>query len=384
MRGFDKTEYKERVLKTQKLMEKKNVDILLISSPQNFRYFTGLDSYFWESPTRPWFLLISQNIEPIAVVPSIGETALKKTWIENIKTWQSPNPEDEGISTLTNEILSISKKKSRIGCELGKENFLRITINDFNKLKNNLSDSDFIDASSIIWEMRMIKSKNEIDKIKKIISIASQAFDELKNYINIGQSEIEITNIMKKKLIDLGADHTLYMSCASGLGGYDQIICDPTEKKLNEGDVLVIDTGTTYDGYFCDFDRNFGFGKISDSVVKTNDILWEALEIGMQSAKPGNTFADINNAMAKILEKNNPISNNVGRMGHGIGLQLTEPPSIMVGDNTPLEENMTIAIEPCLEYAPGIMLVHEENILITNNGFERLSSRTPQKIPIIN
>ena len=280
MRGFYKAEYKERVLKTQKLMEKKNVDILLISSPQNFRYFTGLDSYFWESSTRPWFLLISQNIEPIAVVPSIGETALKKTWIENIKTWQSPNPEDEGISTLTNEILSISKKKPKIGCELGKENFLRITINDFNKLKNNLSDSDFIDASSIIWEMRMIKSKNEIDKIKKIISIASQAFDELQNYINIGQSEIEITNIMKKKLIDLGADHTLYMSCASGLGGYDQIICDPTEKKLNEGDVLVIDTGTTYDGYFCDFDRNFGFGKISDSVVKTNDILWEALEIG--------------------------------------------------------------------------------------------------------
>ena len=384
MRGFDKTEYRERVLKTQKLMEKKNVDILLISSPQNFRYFTGLDSYFWESPTRPWFLLISQNIEPIAVVPSIGETALKKTWIENIKTWQSPNPEDEGISTLTNEILSISKKKSRIGCELGKENFLRITINDFNKLKNNLSNSDFIDASSIIWEMRMIKSKNEIDKIKKIISIASQAFDELKNYINIGQSEIEITNIMKKKLIDLGADHTLYMSCASGLGGYDQIICDPTEKKLNEGDVLVIDTGTTYDGYFCDFDRNFGFGKISDDVIKTHDILWEALEIGMQSAKPGNTFADINNAMVKILEKNNPISNNVGRMGHGIGLQLTEPPSIMAGDNTPLQENMTIAIEPCLEYAPGIMLVHEENILITNNGFERLTSRTPQKIPIIN
>ena len=66
MRGFDKTEYKERVLKTQKLMEKKNVDILLISSPQNFRYFTGLNSYFWESPTRPWFLLISQSNDPIA------------------------------------------------------------------------------------------------------------------------------------------------------------------------------------------------------------------------------------------------------------------------------------------------------------------------------
>ena len=77
----------------------------------------------------------------------------------------------------------------------------------------------------------MIKSKNEIDKIKKIISIASQAFDELQNYINIGQSEIEINKYNEKKLIDLGADLTLYMSCASGLGGYDQIICDPSEKN---------------------------------------------------------------------------------------------------------------------------------------------------------
>ena len=78
MRGFDKTEYKERVNRALKLMESRNLEMLLVTSPQNFRYFTGLDSYFWESPTRPWFLLISQNIEPIAVVPSIGETALKK------------------------------------------------------------------------------------------------------------------------------------------------------------------------------------------------------------------------------------------------------------------------------------------------------------------
>ncbi len=383
MRGFNKTEYRERVLKTQKLMEKKNLDILLISSPQNFRYFTGLDSYFWESPTRPWFLLLSQNNDPIAIVPSIGETALKKTWIKDIKTWQSPNPEDEGISTLTNEILCINKNQPRIGCELGNENFLRITINDFNKLKSNLSDCSFIDASSIIWEMRMIKSNNEIDKIKKIVSIASQAFDELQNYLNIGQSEIEITNIMKKKLIDLGSDHTLYMSCASGSGGYDQIICDPTEKKLKEGDVLVIDTGTTYDGYFCDFNRNFGFGKISDDVKKNYDILWEALEVGMQSAKPGNTCADIHNAMLKLLKKSNSKSNNVGRLGHGLGLQLTEPPSIMLKDTTILKENMIIAIEPAIEYSPGIMLVLEENILITNKGFELLSSRTPKEIPII-
>ena len=75
-----------------------------------------------------------------------------------------------------------------------------------------------------------------------------------------------------------GADHTLYMSCSSGEGGYDQIICDPSEKKLQNGDVLIIDTGTTLDGYFCDFDRNYGFGIMTKKFNKAYLTLWEASE----------------------------------------------------------------------------------------------------------
>ena len=146
---------------------------------------------------------------------------------------------------------------------------------------------------------------------------------------------------------------------------------------------MAIDTGSTLDGYFCDFDRNFGFGKIADSAKTTHDILWKAVENALEVCKPGNSCADISNAMSKILKKNSLNSNSVGRMGHGIGLQLTEPPSIMKNDNTLLSENMIIAIEPSLEYAPNTMLVHEENILITNDGYEILSSRTPERIPII-
>ena len=132
MRGFETKEYKERVSKTLKLMEKSNLEILLITSPQNFRYFTGLDSYFWESPTRPWFVLISQDSDPIAIVPSIGVNALQKTWIKNIQTWESPNPKDEGITALQKAILSINKNGCSIGCEMGTESYLRMTITDFN------------------------------------------------------------------------------------------------------------------------------------------------------------------------------------------------------------------------------------------------------------
>ena len=383
MRGFIKKEYQDRILKLQKKMQINDMDIILITSPHNFRYFTGLDSYFWESPTRPWFLLILQSNSPIAIIPSIGETALKNTWITQIHTWSSPQPEDEGISVLTESIKNIMPHKGNIGCELGQESQLRMSINDFDKLRKNISNCNFIDAGKIIWELRMIKSKDEIKKIKRITSIASDVFDNLPNHIKIGMTEIEICNIFKKELLSKGADHTLYMSCASGEGGYDQIICDPTEKKLQNGDVLVIDTGTTFDGYFCDFDRNYGFGNISIKAKKAYDILWEATESGLNKVKPGASCFDISKAMHSVLQKAGLKSSNVGRMGHGLGLQLTEPPSIMNNDNTILQKNMIITIEPCLEYTNNTMLVHEENILITNNGYERLTSRTPKKIPII-
>ena len=384
MRGFSIIEYQNRVLKLQKKMQENGIDATLITSPHNFRYFTGLDSYFWESPTRPWFLIIPKSDDPIAIIPSIGETALKKTWINKIHNWPSPQPTDEGLSALLKEIKKILPHKGNVGCELGEESYLRMSINDFDKLRKNLSHYNFIDSSKIIWELRKIKSLEEIKKIKKIISIASNIFDNLPNYIHSGMTEIEICNIFKKKLLDKGADHTLYMSCASGVGGYNQIICDPTEKKLQDGDLLIIDTGTTLDGYFCDFDRNYGFGNIKKEVNDAYLILWEATEKAFEKTKPGRTCADISNAIGSILNKPNLASNSVGRMGHGLGLQLTEPPSIMNSDKTILKENMIITIEPCYEYLPGKMIVIEENILITKDGYELLTSRTPKLLPIIN
>ena len=384
MRGFTVEEYQARVSKLQINMHHNDIDAILITSPHNFRYFSGLDSYFWESPTRPWFLLIPQSDDPIAIIPSIGQSALEKTWIKNIQTWPSPQPNDEGMSALENSIKNLIPIKGNIGCELGLESNLRMSINDFDKLRTNLSNYNFVNASHLIWQLRIVKSQNEITKIKKIISIVSEVFDNLPNQMHIGMTEIEICNIFKKELIKKGADHTLYMSCASGQGGYDQIICDPSDKKIEDGDILIIDTGTTYDGYFCDFDRNFGFGKISKESKDAYTVLWEATEKGLEKAKPGSNCSDINNAMQSVLKKAGLISNSVGRMGHGLGLQLTEPPSIMSTDSTILKENMIMTIEPCFEYASGTMLVHEENIVITQNGYERLTTRTPIKIPIIN
>ena len=381
--GFNISEFHMRLNQTHQMMSEKKLDALLITSPHNFRYFTGFDSYFWESPTRPWFLIIPANKEPIAAIPSIGNSALKKTWIKNIHSWPSPNPKDEGISLLASLIKNLNNKFGNIGVEIGNESNLRMPIRDYMSLQKQINEFSFVDGSNVLWNLRMIKSENEISKLKFICKTASEAYENLPNTININETERSICNKLKIDLINKGADHVLFMACSSGKIGYEQIIFDPTDNLMESGKILFIDTGATFDGYFCDFDRNFAFGSINEKVQNAYKATWDAVSTGIIEAVPGKKCSDIFKSMNNILKSAGSIGNGVGRMGHGFGLQLTEPPSIMLNDETILKPGMAITIEPVFEFESGNMLVQEENIIITESGNEIITKRAPEEIPII-
>ena len=381
--GFNISEFHMRLNQTHQMMSEKKLDALLITSPHNFRYFTGFDSYFWESPTRPWFLIIPANKEPIAAIRSIGNSALKKTWIKNIHSWPSPNPKDEGISLLTSLIKNLNNKFGNIGVEIGNESNLRMPIRDYMSLQKQINEFSFVDGSNVLWNLRMIKSENEISKLKFICKTASEAYENLPNTININETERSICNKLKIDLINKGADHVLFMACSSGKIGYEQIIFDPTDNLMESGKILFIDTGATFDGYFCDFDRNFAFGSINEKVQNAYKATWDAVSTGIIEAVPGKKCSDIFKSMNKILKQAGSIGNGVGRMGHGFGLQLTEPPSIMLNDETILKPGMAITIEPVFEFETGNMIVQEENIIITENGNEIITNRSSKEIPLI-
>lgn len=168
-----------------------------------------------------------------------------------------------------------------------------------------------------------------------------------------------------------GANATPFMPAISGPGGVPQIVCGPHDRLLEEGDILFIDTGSNFDGYFCDFDRNYAVGRISSEAARVHDALWLATEASIATAVPGATINDVWRAMSRIIEDAGAIGNNVGRLGHGLGLQLTEPPSHRLGDGTVIVENMVLTIEPGMECAPCKTIVHEENIAVTENGQAR-------------
>ncbi|QYF89157.1 Xaa-Pro peptidase family protein [Arthrobacter sp. PAMC25284] len=359
------------------------LDALFLTTEPEFRYFTGFLTQFWQSPTRPWFLVVPREGAPIAVIPEIGAPLLATTWIKDVRTWASPQPEDEGVSLLADTLGNIPGSRIRVGVPMGPETTLRMPLKDYGQLKSLVPGIEFVDATDVIRNLRMIKSETEIAKIAHICRIASDAFDRVPEIVSAGQPLSEAFRAFKIELLNLGADDVPYLVGASDPGGYDNVISPPDNRPLCSGDVLMLDTGAVYDGYFCDFDRNYAIGRADDDARRGYDTLFRATEAAFDVARPGATSADLFRAMQAVITDDQYDCGNVGRLGHGLGMQLTEWPSHTAEDHTILVPGMVLTLEPGLWLGPGRSMVHEENLVIREGGAELLSRRATADLPEI-
>ena len=366
--GFETTEFKARLTGAQSRMNAADLDAILLTTEPDIRYFTGYLTRFWESPCRPWFLVLPRSGDPIAVIPSIGAALMARTWITDIRTWRAPDLEDDGISLLAETLRDLGP---RIGTPSGLQSHLRMPLGDFARLNAALPQPIGADAD-ILRSLRLVKSEAEIEKIKTACQIATRAFERVPEIARIGQPLAPVFRDFQRLCLDEGADWVPYLAGAAAPGGYGDVISPADDRPLEAGDVLMLDTGLVHDGYFCDFDRNFSVGSPSPDVAAGHSRLIEATYAAFEAARPGATAAELFHVMDKIVT-GGAGGSEAGRYGHGLGMNLTEWPSLIPTDHTPLVEGMVLTLEPGIELAPSRALVHEENIVIRENGAEWLS-----------
>ncbi|RWE20822.1 MAG: aminopeptidase P family protein [Mesorhizobium sp.] len=381
--GFSTSEFEGRVSRAQSLMRDQQLDGLLLSAMDNIRYFLGVNSTFWESYTRPWFVLMPARGEPIAIIPEIGRSFIEQSWVKQIRSWPSPRPEDEGTSLVVSAISDLPRQYGRVAAELGTELRLGMTVLQLHAIMEGLSSVEIVDGSSLLWRLRMVKSQAEVAKIKRAIDIAGAVYAEVPDFVRIGDSERRIHQQFRSRVAQHGADSIPMLVCRSETGGPNEITGGPRDRMIADGDLLFIDTGTTFDGYFCDYDRNYQVGHATDALLFAQEKVWEANEVGLKAVRPGIQVGQVYQAMAKFLSSDGEDLNSNGRMGHGLGLRLTEPPSVRLEDETILQPGMVLCVEPALEYEPGKIVLHEETVLITDDGAQILTSRAPKQLPKI-
>lgn len=382
MRGFDRSEFIARVAKAQSLMGANGIDALLLTTEQSLRYFTGYLTRFWESPSRPWFLIVPQSGDPVAVIPSIGAALMAKTWIADIRTWSAPDLVDDGVSLLAQTLSEVLGQGARIGVPSGHETHLRMPLTDYARLQGLLPQMTFGPDANIVHQLRLVKSAAEVAKIETACAIAGRAFQRVPEIAAAGVPLERVFRDFQRLCLEEGADWVPYLAGGTGPLGYDDVISPATDAPLQSGAVLMLDTGLVWDGYFCDYDRNYAIGAPSAGLKSNWSRLLDATEAGKEAAKVGNTARDVFRAMDAICTGGQG-GGDAGRLGHGLGMNLTEWPSFINGDETELVDGMVITLEPGITMPDGSVLVHEDNFVITAHGPRQLSPAAPRELWVI-
>lgn len=251
-----------------------------------------------------------------------------------------------------------------------------VTISQFKTFREKLNAEIFdkSDLSKVISESRIIKTPDEIEKLRIAQNIAEKAYLEVLNYVKIGVTEKEIAARL---------EYLMKINGAEGIA-FDLITVTgkktslphgvPGDVKVQNGDFFTFDIGAVFDGYHSDMTRTVAVGSINDEQKKIYDIVLKAHLAGLDATKAGVTGFSVDKVCRDIIKAEGYGDFFGHGTGHGVGLEIHEAPYANTRYNEILKENMTLTVEPGI-YLPDKFGVRiEDTVLITSEGYETFAS----------
>jgi len=380
---FPRDEYEQRYQRAWKLMRTHGLDGLLVTSESNYRYLTGHRSQFWVSNARPFYAVIVPDRPPVALVTvTEGEVFKGSSWLDDVRTWLGFA--DDSLPYLTDILNELQLKRARVGVDFGLEMRLGIPLTTFRKLEALNKGIKFVDGSPLLWELRLIKTPRELAYIKKACRAANEGIRAGWRYARVGMSERDIRQHMAAKMIEAGADRVGYLPITSGPGNYKRFLMDPTNRRVRKGDIIWTDAGCSINGYWSDFNRIAAVGVASPEQRNAYTVVRELTYEILDKIRAGVSVAEVaaENTRAHKRRGIDVPGNIPGRVGHGSGMDMTEPPSVAPFDQTVLKAGMVIHIEPKMIYDYGPFQL-EEVVAVTEKGYAFLSPNAPIALPVV-
>ncbi|MDE1725993.1 MAG: aminopeptidase P family protein [Thaumarchaeota archaeon] len=218
------------------------------------------------------------------------------------------------------------------------------------------------------YQARQVKDQDEIGILKKCSSILDEMYELCVDEIRIGMSEMELQTILMSYAMERGAFATGYKSTLQPLiiaGGPNSALphAQVTERRFQDGDMIVADLTLRHKGYVSDATRTFGLGNVSAEAKKVYDIVKKSQEAGLRAVRPGVSCKSVDDACRKVISKKGYGKYFIHSTGHGIGLEVHELPNLGPSSQAVLSKNMAITVEPGI-YLPGKFGVRIEDSLI--------------------
>ena len=363
-----------RLEKLNASLRNSGLDAVALNPGSTLTYLTGAHFHLME---RPVVLLVAPGQDPALILPE-----LEMLKVEHIPYSVQTFPYGENPSAwgdvFRNAVQALGLSGKRIGVETEHMRLL-----EYNFIRAGAPSAEFPDASETLGLLRLRKEPQEVERMRKAVKIAQAALEATLPLIKIGMTERELAAELVVQLLHNGSDAGLpFTPIVSGGPNSANPHASPTDRKLQAGDLLVIDYGAAFDDYVSDITRTFAVGEVDAEFEKIHKIVQEANATGRAAGKPGVPCAEVDKAARGVIEQAGYGEYFRHRTGHGLGMEGHEHP-YMRGDNMQLlEPGMAYTVEPGI-YLPGRNGVRvEDDVVVTETGSESLSD-LPREMRVV-
>ncbi len=356
------------------LLNKNSLDLIVLNPGPTMVYITGLQFHLMERPTL--FILNAQG-KAAMILPELEVLKIKATLPDMECFTYNDNPGIWG-TVINTAFAGYQLSSPRIGIEPNRMRYMEL-----NFIQQSLKAPQFTSAEPIISSMRIQKDQSEIERMRIAVDIAQQALKNTLPLIKTGMSEKRIAAELTINMLRAGSDPELpFPPIVSSGPNSANPHAEPSDRKVQAGDTVVIDWGASHQGYFSDLTRTIALGTLDEELYKIYETVKHANQAGRDTAKPGIPAGDVDLAGRNVIVEAGYGQQFTHRIGHGLGLEAHEEPYMFSENGVILTPGMTFTIEPGI-YLPGKGGVRiEDDIVITEDGCESLSTMVRELITL--
>jgi Xaa-Pro dipeptidase len=363
----------ERLEKLNKQVLAHGFDGIALVPGPNMVYMSGIQAHISE---RPVVLFIPADDEPAIIIPTLEASKAQAAGIldDRIFNWS----DEEGYTgAFQRACAQLEISDYLLGVEA-----LHMRVLELELLQRYAPGLTIAHAEPVMTALRIVKDEDELAAMQRAAEVAESAIHSLLSRIKIGQTEKQIAAMLVEELVEAGSEGSPFGPIVSSGANASSPHAVPTDRPIREGELLVIDWGAIIDGYPSDITRTFAVGEVEPEFVRIYETVRAANAAAKEIARPGATGSELDRAAREVIEESGYGPHFIHRTGHGLGLEIHEPPYIVENNDEPLQVGSVFTIEPGI-YLPGRVGVRiEDDVVITGSASRSLTSYPRELIQV--
>jgi Xaa-Pro aminopeptidase len=350
----------ERVEALQAKMPEHGTDLVVVGPTTNMRYLTGYSPMAVERIT---VLLVSLDAVAMVMPYFDADEFRNTTGLDAVFEWADKQGPSEAIEQAFRSLGLSAPVVAAVDDEL-RFDFLT-------QLRERLADKPSR-ASELLAPLRLAKTPDEQECIRRAGELVSLGIDVALEHAQSGMSELELKRMIENALWDHGAETVDFVLVQAGVNsalGHHRA----GETEFRDGEPVLIDIAARVDGYFADITRQVFLGPPPPDYQEAYEIVARAQEEGVRAAQSGASASDVDTAASAVIQSAGFGEWDGPRTGHGIGLDVHEPPSVIIGDETELLPGTVITVEPGVYMPDKFGIRIEDTVIVTDGGPQRVT-----------